>query len=271
MKAIYKRSTALVLMVVMLCGLLSLFSVGGKTARYSGYGDAVTYGLKTTETVTYTNREESYIETVKGAPKYSQISQYPNSCGPVAGANIVGFYDKYYEELIPNYTPVLSSGKYRKADTVYIPNLMGELYTLMRTNVDDVGVSETDCLNGLRTYVQNKGRSLTYTNIYSSNQISESAIKSAINNNRPSLVFCNSITLHNFFNVSNTETIEKLTYEGGHIVVAYGLLEIKYYSNSGLFRTDKYLAVSTGLELVTGYLKLDNTGWCNAAYAVTIS
>ncbi|MDE5547839.1 MAG: hypothetical protein K2J30_02460 [Clostridia bacterium] len=271
MKVLYKRSVAFVLTVVIAFSFLSLVSVKGKEARYSSYGDPMTYALKETETISYTRREENYFETEKGVPKYVQYAQYPNSCGPVAGSIIVGFYDKYYEELIPNYNPTFSNGSYRKEDSVYIPQLTGELYTLMRTNVDDIGVSETDCLNGLRTYVQNKGRSLTYVNLYGMNGINVNSYQIAVDNNRPSLIFCSKISVYNFYYDPNADILSILTYEGGHVLVAYGYYEVNYYSTSGLFRTDKYLAVSTGLEGISGYLKLDdNVGWCTAAYAVAV-
>ncbi|MDE7296465.1 MAG: hypothetical protein K2N84_04290 [Clostridia bacterium] len=271
MKVFYKRSAAFGLVAVIVCSFLSLFSAKNSTEpRYSAYGDAVTYALVETETINYTRREENYFETVKGAPQYYQISKYPNSCGPVAGAMIVGFYDKYYLDLIPDYSSTVSSGTYKKADSVYIPNLIGQLYTLMGTNENGAGVSETDCLNGLRTYVQNKGRALTYINIYGDEGINVNSYQIAVDNNRPSLIFCNKMSVYNFYPGATSEELRILTYEGGHVVVAYGYYEVNYYSASSLIRTDKYLAVQTGLSGVTGYLKLDNMEWCNAAYAVAV-
>lgn len=270
MKVFYKRSVAFVLTVVIALSFLSLVSVKGKEARYSSYGEALTYSLKETETISYTRREENYFETVKGVPQYYQTSQYPNSCGAVAGAMIVGFYDKYYEQLIPNYTPTFSNGSYRRADSVYVPQLIGNLYTLMRTNVDGDGVSETDCLNGLRTYIENKGQSLTYISLYGYGGINVKSYQAAVNNNRPTLVFCNKISVYSFYYDDNTDILNILTYEGGHVLVAYGYYEVNYYSASGLFRTDKYLAVQTGLNGITGYLKFDDMDWCTAAYAVAV-
>lgn len=275
MKVIYKRWLAFGIILCLACYLLAMFPFGTKqayAARYSGYGEAATRASKEYETINYTSREETYIETVKGVPLYTQLSDYPNSCGAVGGAIIVGFYDKYYNDLIPNYSSSVSSGAYKRADNVYVPQLIGDLYSLMRTNVDDVGVSEADCLTGLRTYVLNKGRTLWLTSIVSSGTVNESAYKNAINNNTPSLVFCDKMELCNWTTGSNSVTIEKTTYVGAHIVVAYGFLEVKYYNGSSCFRTEKYLQIATGLETTEGrYINIGNTDWCNAAYAVTVS
>ena len=271
MKVFYKRSAAFGLILVILCSFFSLFTAtSSKEARYSAYGEPITYAFKETETISYTKKEENYFETVKGAPQYYQTSQYQNSCGAVAGAMIVGFYDKYYPDLIPNYTPTFSNGAYKLGDSVYIPNLIGQLYTLMRINEEGAGVSETDCLNGLRTYVQNKGRALTYINLYGDEGINVNSFQIAVDNNRPSLIFCNKFSVYSIYYSSNADKIEILTYEGAHVLVAYGYYEVNYYSASGLFRTDKYLAVQTGLSGITGYMKFDDMKWCNAAYAVAV-
>ncbi len=241
--------------------------------RYADFSSgASTYATTTSETVNYTRREESYIEVAYGVPRYTQRSAYPNSCGATAGAIVVGFYDKYYEDLIPNYKTYVSTGKYKGNDYTYIPQLMGELYTLMRTNVDDVGVSETDCKNGLKAYVNNKGLSLTYNSVKGFNKINETTYQNAINNNKPVLLFCSKMDMYAVSISSNYDTVVKTTMEGAHVAVGYGMYIVKYYNGNTLFRTDKYLRVATGFAgLQDSYLKLDATDWCNAAYSVTIS
>ncbi len=240
--------------------------------RYAGYGASMSTTATTTETITYTNKDSTLTETVKGVPKYVQVSDLPNSCGAIAGSIVIGFYDKYFENLIPNYKTYVSSGAYKGRDSVYIPQLMRELYTLMRTNVDDVGVNEPDCKNGLQAYVNEKGLSISYTNVKFINRINETACTNAIANNHPVLLFCSKLDLYNISVSENEDVLVRTVVEGGHICVAYGVYIVKYYNESSVFRTDKYLLVSTGLGLMTtGYLKLDATDWCNSAYEITIS
>lgn len=275
MKVIWKRSLALMVAFVVLMGLIAVFPFGRGVvaeARFCGYGDdAVTTALES-EFIYYTRKEENYIETVGGAPLYYQLSEYPNSCGAVGGAMIVGFYDKYYEDLIPGYQSYTPKGTYKRTDRVYIPKLMGELYTLMRTNVDDVGVSQADCLSGLSQYIKNHGKTMSYSSVKGTNKINETAYYNAINSNKPTLLFCSKMVLHFVSNGDNFDEIGRTTFEGSHIAIAYGYVEIKYYNNNGLFKTDRYLNVGTGLAgVLTGYIDMSATDWCNAAYAITVS
>lgn len=80
-----------------------------------------------------------------------------------------------------------------------------------------------------------------------------------------------STRLYSFSTGDNSDTLACTTYTGAHVCVAYGFLEIKYYNNNGLFRTDKYAHVATGISQNSGYLKLSSTDWCVEAYEVTIS
>lgn len=261
----------------LLLAILSSILLGIPTQAHAEetvrYADIIsTYSAINSETVNYTRKEETYEEIVNAVPLYYQNGQYTNSCGPTAGAIVVGYYDKYYEDLIPNFNPCLSTGAYKRNDRIYIPQLFGDLYTLMRTNVDDVGVSETDCLNGLRSYVVNHGRAIDYKNIKSSNKVNESEFITAIHNNKPTLIFCSKVDLHSVSTNSNYDVISNFEYVGAHIAVAYGIQTIKYYNGGTNFRTDKYLKIATGLSgNLTGLLKLDSTDWCNNAYVVSIS
>lgn len=280
----YSRKTSKKLKVIcigvfvsLILSLVGSFSVQAKSSanRYCGYGNtAMPYAAISTETVDYTHREVSIVEIPQGVPLYTAVSDLENSCGPTAGAIVVGYYDKTYENLIPNYKPCLSSGKFLGNDRVYVPQLMSDLYTLMRTNVDDVGVSESDCLNGLRTYVNNHGYSCSYTNAKSGNTVSESICANGLNNLQPTLLFCRKMDLY-LIGQNSAETQDTLVvsaYTGGHVAVAYAIYTVKYYNGANNFRTDKYLRVATGMpEITSGYIKLTSTDWCNAAYAISIS
>ncbi len=259
---------------LMVC-LCSGFSVKlpEKQGRYSAsYGDdAMTYAATVTDRIEFTKRDISFVETVKGVPFYYQYSAYPNSCGPVAGAIIVGFYDAYYENLIPDYYPFFSNGMYKRMDFTTIPKLFGELYTLMRTNVDDVGVSEEDCKNGLRAYVNNHGQNLSYSNVKGYNAINETAYVNAIKNNQPVLLFCDKMDMYTFGNNSTYDIVVKTEFNGAHIAVGFGLYTFTYYNGNNNFRTDKYLRVATGISgMEDCYLKLESTDWCDSAYAVSV-
>ena len=224
------------------------------------------------EVISFSRKEETIIEFPYAVPNY-YTNTYDNACGPVAGANIVGYYDKYYEDLIPNYTAYyLANGRYRRPDTTYVPALIGDLYTLMQTNVVDVGVSESECLDGLRDYVEGKNHSITYTNI-KSGSFNVAAYKNAISNQIPVLLFCESTTLLVLSEGNLQDTFLYAMSSSAHIVVGYGYREIKYYDASDVnFRTDVCLRVATGwMTNSSGFLRANNTSWLNSAYAVNVS
>ncbi len=274
-----KKISIKLFIAVLLLASLSLsicfsFAAMAETDEEVRYADlAVTYGaVNSSENVPFTKRETEYKEIKNAIPRYNQLSALPNSCGATAGAIVVGFYDKYYENLIPNYTSYVSSGTYKGNDSTYIPQLMRELYTLMRTNIYDVGVSEQDCLNGLKAYVNAKSLNLTYRSVKSFNKVNESLYLDAVNNNLPTLLFCDKMDMYNISTTADHDNVVKTSMEGAHVAVGYGIYIIKYYNGDSVYRTDKYLRVATGLGLMsTCYLKMSATDWCNAAYSVTIN
>lgn len=241
------------------------------TDRYYDYSDGIALAAES-ETINYARRETITYELPYGVPTYSPASM-ENACGPVAGTIIVGYYDKYFENLIPNFTAYFAvNGRYRGMSTTYVVPVMQEIYTLMRTNVDDVGVSETDCLNGLETYVENKGLSLTYSSVRSGSFI-DSAYINAINNMQPVLIFAESLELYSLTCYDTYENINFLQSSQAHIVVGYGYITVRYYDSSDYnFRTDSYLMVSSGWTVNSrGFVKVNNSSWMNAAYAVDVN
>ncbi len=282
MKINVRKSLCWFVIFGILLNVVCIFNVGLKSSfaetsdRYSAtYGGGIqTYAYTeiSSETVNYTNRVPVPVNLANAVPFYTQDGSLSNACGAVAGSIVVGYYDKYYEDLIPDYKAYLSNGNYKPNDRVYIPQVMKELYTLMRTNVDDVGVSKSDCINGLKAYVQGKNRNLSYTDVKNVNKVDENALLNAINAKKPVLLFCDKLDVYTFNYSDNVETITCTNkVSAGHVAVAYGLYTIKYYNGANLFRTDKYIMISTGLSRSVEYLKLDATDWCDGAYAVAVN
>ena len=246
--------------------------------RYGGESFQL-YANSTTETVKFTNREEEYFETVNGVPLYKELASFSNACGAIAGAIVIGFYDKYYEDLIPNYTAYFPTiGLYKPADRTYVPQLIENLYTLMRTNVDDVGVSEDDCINGLSAYCTGKGKTIKYTSVNASKGVDTTAYLNAITNNKPVLLFMGSNDIYTFSYNDTQETISKTNLTGNHIFVGYGYCVVKYYNGTTNFRTDTYLKVACGRnDYSSAYIRVNSTatssstGWYHNGYSVSIT
>ncbi len=255
--------------------LAFLFTCGAWTTKANSttrYADQPFLSAYADEIVSYTKREIVEENVTDGkSPQYKQIDGLTNACGAVAGAEIVAFYDKYYSEMIPGWTSYYStSGKYRNADTTYVPALMRELYTLMRTNVDDVGVSESDFKNGLKSYINSKGYEVSFQNVISSNTVNYAACKSAIDNNKVIVLFAQAGDIYSIISEVGYDEISPAYIAGEHIMVAYGYKQIRYYNTSGVFRTDTYLEVATGKSSPKIAFYKINPHKLNAAYVVNI-
>ena len=279
MKSILKKLTCFVATLMAVCG--SAFSMTANTASAEQalegrYYDKPVISTRTAgdvETVNFARVDNIYIETPNRVPFYHD-GTLQNACGPIGGAIIVGYYDKYFQNLIPNYTNYYTAtGKYRPIDSVYIPALIQEMYTEMQTNVVAPGVSESECLNGLRSYVEGKGYSISYTAVKPYNgTFNHTAYQNAINNGQPVILFCDSVQL---VQVSEYSTYNQFIVEQesqDHIIVGFGYQIYRYYNASGTnFRTDIYLAVATGWNLnKIGFVKINDDGWLDSGFAVEI-
>lgn len=241
--------------------------------RYYDAPSMSLYSAAESETISYTKKEEKKIPVSGEVPTYTSLSYLTNSCGAVAGTMVVGFYDKYYENLIPDYvTYTPSTGKYKRQDTVKIPEVMNELYTLMKTNVVDVGVSQSECLDGLKAYVENRSLNIQYSSIKKSSKFDYATYQASINADRPVLLFCDKLPVKTFWEGNNQDKIATQTIPGFHVAVGYGHYTVKYYNGSNNFRTDTYLMVATGKSTPkTGYVQISSTSWLVDGYSVVIS
>ncbi len=263
-KIIY--STLIVLCVSML-GAWAPMSYSSGEDRYANAG---LYSMYAVETITYDSKDVN--EKINRSPRYAALDGMTNACGAVAGAEVIAYYDKYYSEMIPgwqSYYP--ASGKYKLPDKVYIPSIISELYSLMRTNVDGVGVSDSDFVNGLTKYINSKGYYVSLKNVVYGTGIDYESCKSAIDNNKVIVLLSRAVNVYNITDEGTHDRISTATISDLHIMVASGYKEIKYYKGSSLFRTDKYLLASVGFrDIDTAYYKV-NPHSLNYAYIVNIS
>lgn len=251
---------------------LLLFGAWTYDAPQDRYADAPFLSSYADEYVYFTSKDDSDAATTAGgAPQYSQLNEHSNACGAVAGAEIVAFYDKYYSNLIPNWVSYYAaSGKYRMQDATYVPALMRDLYTRMRTNVDDVGVSEEEFKSGLQSYINAQGYGVSYQNVASSGSVDYDACKAAVQNNKVIALLVRAGNVYTIQDSGSYALITPTNIAGLHIMVAYGYKTITYYNASGAFRTDRYLVVATGYNSPKfAYYKIDSQN-LNAAYIVSI-
>lgn len=236
------------------------------------YADAPLIAPYASEVIDYDTKEYTTVKTAGAAPYYVQIAEISNACGAVAGSQIVGFYDKYYPNLIPGWESYYTSnGNYRRQDTTYVPALMLELYNLMQINVKAPGVSEDEFKTGLQTYFTNHGYTASFGSVTSGGALNFSACKAALSSNQLLVLFTTPGDVYQISEIANRDTLNPNTIAGNHIMIAYGYVEVYYYNSTGLFRADNYLLVATGWDYPsTAYYKANSTN-LQAAYVVNVA
>lgn len=269
-----KKLTYLALVLILLTGVtvFGAWSPVVAEAMEVRYADAPILSTAASTQIYYTSRNVEDGQTAGGAPLYDATDNLSNVCGPIAGTAIVAFYDKYYPELIPgweSYYP--ATGKYRLQGSTYYYSVLHELYTLMQTNVNGDGVSESEFKTGLQTYINNHGYSASYTNVKSGSSLNYSACKNAIDNNKVIVLFTKPGAVYMLGEYSGYDTWTEINITGNHIMYAYGYIQIKYYNSAGLFRTETVLKVSTGrVSPGIAYYKVDSSN-LEAAYVVNVA
>ena len=237
---------------------------------YSDGGQSV-YITETLNYDYYVNTEMVFTELEP--PKYDAYYQ-PNSCAPTAGAIAIGYYDFYNSNLISNYDTYYFEDDYwcPKAATSQISAVMGNLYTSMGTNVGGDGTTISGFLSGLSSYVTNQGYTLTTTNIGISATIFSNC-STAFNNNEIVVLFLDSYEYINYshLQINNTSyTFTVKTKQAGHVVIATGYRQYKFYQNNQIIETDNFFEVAFG-NGTWGFLKANNLSTIDAAYKLSIS
>ena len=278
MKSILKKLTCFVATLVAVCGSAVSLTANTASADQTVEGryydkPVVSRAAGDVETINFASIDNVYIETPNRVPLYDS-NTLENACGPIGGGIVVGYYDKYFQNLIPNYTNYLTTtGKYRPQDSTYVPAMLQEMYTLMQTNVVAPGVSEDECLDGLEAYVEGKGYSIRYRAVKPYNgTFSHTAYQNAINNGQPVILFCDTVKLVESSEYDTYNRIVVAQESQDHIIVGFGYQIYRYYNASGTnFRTDIYLAVATGWNLnKIGFVKINDDGWLDSGFAVEI-
>lgn len=203
---------------------------------------------------------------VSQAPSYkvtdTTISDY---CAPATGTNIIGFNDRFYPNLIPNFEPGMMNGD----EYWYFPDMRFEpvvqtfysLYDYMQTNQNGAGTSGEQFKNGLKKFVNYHGYNLNYKSFYKNKtSIDLNALQDAIRNNKVGVLLC---TRYNFvYAIShgkNETYLSKSDYFLAHMMMVYGCITVDYYKDGEIFRSDTYLQVSSGYATgIQGYVFVDN-------------
>lgn len=256
--------------------------IGEATIEYlaeRGFGYTGSTFLRTeTQNVSYTSKtEESYRIPGTFPAYYNGNGSLSNTCAVSAGATAIGYWGRYFPELVPNHTVgrPLGASYYYYAASAAVQTMIDDLYYRMGTNVGGAGTTAAGCRNGITSYVNSKGLSVTFSSVVTNTTLNLASYKSYLQSLKPILLFFNTYNLvgENCFSTQGTtDSILIDFFSGLHVVVSYGYKFVQYYNGSNNFRTDYYVNIFTGFaDMPFGYVKLYDGAILQEGYAVNIS
>lgn len=229
--------------------------------------------------VYFDKMEETVYKSHFNAPSFGNTdSSMTNCCAPLAGINIVGFYDRWCENLIPNYEPgmLFGNGTYQ-----YFPdmgktaprNVLKQLYSLMKTG-ELGGTTSTNFKNGLKAYVNSVGYNLSYSSFYNNKtSVDLQKLTSAIDNNKIGLLMCSEYNYVNdiVYNDSHAH-ITKRNNSTAHMMMVYGYVTYTFYKDNAIIRTDTFLNVCSSYSSGdVGYMQLYDYSKIDEALIISIT
>lgn len=206
------------------------------------------------ETIAYDSKVVTENETGPTFPCFENTNgTIRNYCAPLAGTVLAGYYDRWYESLIPGYSTWTSFGPisiYSSfSSNTYIQSAFERLYELTKTNVYHDGTTEEEFVTGMNQYVDEKGLNISYNSVKQGNSIDLSLMDTYLDNEKPVLLLCETYNIITAIADDGEQvTLSKINSDVAHMMVAYGYEQYAYYKNGRLFRTDTYLKVSSGVN-----------------------
>lgn len=249
------------------CTGFSVVFHGTDNARYCGYAEFVTRS----ETINYSRKETAEYKIKSEVPGYYRMTDN-TSCANIAGAVVIGYYDRFCEELMPDFKAYyqIGSGIMYKSGGTDAKSVMTSLYSLMGTDVGGAGTTFDGFHAGMKSYVNGHGYSYLTEDMGS---IDFNKYKTAVEANKPVAIFLSAFSFRiTGSNDGATETVKTDYCVTGHVVVGYGYKVDTYYNaNNQVITTRTYLKVASGLETYKmAYLCLDGKSNVSRSTAITI-
>ncbi|MCH5152257.1 MAG: hypothetical protein J1F65_06365 [Clostridiales bacterium] len=270
----------IILLATILTGVSTAYDENISNTIDQSYSDSTKYFVKTygattftekTEKIAYTNRTDQSRSVALFAPTYV-ISGV--TCVPTAGTTVLGFYDLFYPDLIPNFTAgtiVYGMYNYYPA-TTHVTTAALQLAKDMGLNDPATdGATVSNFKTGMQIYCQRKGLSISAQSCMNSGSFNYTLVKEYVNNLTPVVIFTTKFNIGFIETQSNTDTVHSYIATEPHAMFVYGYSEYTYTLSNGQTKTNRYLQVSSGLGILDSALvNIDADILINDAYAVTI-
>lgn len=236
--------------------------------RYCG---GITFTTRT-ETINYVTKDKQEKMFQYEVPGYTKQGAQ-SSCANIAGAIAIGYYDRFYENLIPDFVSYMQIGPVLmyKSGGLEVEALINSLHYAMGTDVGGAGTTFEGFQNGMKSYVNGQG--YTYQN-QDLGSFDFEKFKTAIENDKPVALFLDDFSLKITGEDNGSREIIKSDYcNTPHVAIAYGYrIETYYNANNQVITTRTYLKVASGLiNYRLTHLCLDGKSTIDRAVAISIS
>ena len=226
--------------------------MGILSARTDRYAEEIIRGGaegSATRDVYYTSKTiEDYVNPYK-APSF--VTSKTNACVVGAGGNVMVYYDRIFDDLIPDYTHKYIFGKFTYGtQNEAVDNMFDTLYDMMGT--DYRGTSIPGFKSGMKAYAASRGHDINLAQFTGSyHNINIEGLKKQLKAEKPAVIFLNTYSVTSFGDIVENvghDIIEYSTFSGAHAMVVYGFKDIYYYDEDArLKQRDTFLYVSTGI------------------------
>lgn len=224
------------------------------------------------ETVYFSNRSETKHELAKRHPGLVEVSGLSNACAPIAGGNLIQFWDRYKTNLIENYTPGTPIGNFYqyKEKSSTTDSVVAQLYVDMGTSGSGTTISQFK--NGISTYCTRKGYAATFISCMSGGAFSYTLAKQQLTAGRPLVLYLDTYTIAGINQSSGYDSITYKVGSGLHVMAGFGYKEVTYTFADGTVRQDKYIAVASGFNArKRGFFNINYNTQIDDAYALLVS
>ena len=234
-----------------------------------GDGGAITGGTQVT--INYVSKTKNDYRMAIIPPAYIS-SPFVSGCACIAGENIVGYFDRYCPNLIPNYEPgyeymgyYFYSGESTKTREVLI-----QLYDDMGTTESE-GTTTQQFLDGMKKFSNRAGYNFSYSSCMSGGKLNYSTAMNSMLNNKPIALFLSGYNVADIGEGNNKDDFGYALYSANHVMVGFGYYEANYTYSSGQQETLQFLYVASGaIGKPNGYFNINYNTKINDAYAVSI-
>ena len=243
------------------------------TAEYFDSYLGASFFTEQTSSITYVDKSENNKSLALFTPDYALAEV---TCVPNAATNVLGFYDRYYTELIPNFTAgktvLVNHYMYHAADSNVGIAAVQLAYDMGLSDPAHDGATVGMCKTGMQKYCARKSLSVGFSSCMSSGNFNYQTAKSYLNSNIPIIIFTSKLNLTSIGTVDKTDTITMHTASAMHAMAVFGYTEVTYFLSDGTTKTNTYLRVASDVTSIFSYLVDINTNIdIDDAYAVTIS